>query len=337
MSPEAAVSVPGKAILLGEHAAVYGHPALVTAVDLRLTATAVATGDATIAIEGSGEFRTGPMPAAEAIVLSGGDEAPGNRLAYLACGAALAHAHAAAATGVALRIASGIPPGSGLGSSAALAVGVVAAVLAALGLRPSPGTVARIAKQVEARQHGRPSGVDVEAVLRGGTLWCRRTGEGTLHCEPLPPAPASLGRLELFHTGVPLESTGDMVAAVARLRERDPRRVNAAMGAIDAATREARDVLGGGGEADRSILPLLARAEAALEAIEVVPPHVARAIREIEAQGGAAKVSGAGGRARGAGLVLAMPPPGGTLHVPSEWTRLSCRLSAPGLLEDVAA
>ncbi|HJQ99744.1 MAG TPA: hypothetical protein VJ826_15625 [Candidatus Polarisedimenticolaceae bacterium] len=336
MSPEAAVSVPGKAILLGEHAAVYGHPALVTAVDLRLTAVAGATGDATIAIEGSPEFRTGPMPSAEAVTLSRGDEAPADRLAYLACGAALSHANAAAGTGISLRIASEIPPGSGLGSSAALSVGVVAAVFGALGLRTAPGTLARVAKQVEARQHGRPSGVDVEAVLRGGTLWCRRSADGTLECEPLTPAPASLGRLELFHTGVPLESTGEMVAAVARLREREPRRVSAAMGAIEAATREAREVLGAGG-AGHSFLPLIARAEAALEALEVVPPHVARAIRDIEAQGGAAKVSGAGGRTSGAGLVLVMPPPGGTLHVPSDWRRLSCRLSAPGLLEDVAA
>jgi mevalonate kinase len=337
MSPEAAVSVPGKAILLGEHAAVYGHPALVTAVDLRLTAAARATGDARITVSGPPEFRTGPMTAAEAIVLGRGTEAPADRLAYLACGVALSHANAPGGTGLDLRIASDIPAGSGLGSSAALAVGVVAAVFASLGLRVAPETIARVAKQVEARQHGRPSGVDVEAVIRGGTLWCRRSAEGTLECEPLAPSPGSLGRLQLFHTGVPLESTGEMVAAVARLRDREPRRVNAAMGAIDAATREAREALAAGGESDRSFLPLLARAEAALEALEVVPPHVARAIREIEAQGGTAKVSGAGGRARGAGLVLVLPPPGGTLRVPSDWTRLSCRLSAPGLFEDVAA
>src|SRR5262245_24818739 len=217
MSPEAAVSVPGKAILLGEHAAVYGYPALVTAVDLRLTVVAGATADGRITVDGSSEFRTGAMPAAEAMSLSRGTESPGNRLAYLACGAALAHADAPAGTGLSLRIASDIPPGSGLGSSAALSVGVVAAVFAALGLRGAADTIAEVAKRVEARQHGRPSGVDVEAVLRGGTLWCRRTAEGTLACTPLSAVQEGLERLELYHTGAPTESTGDMVAAVGLL------------------------------------------------------------------------------------------------------------------------
>jgi mevalonate kinase len=312
---------------------VYGHPALVTAVDLRLHCAARTTGDGRITVEGRSEFRTGAMPTAEAIRLSRGTEAPAGRLAYLACGAALVHVGTPSSEGLTLRLSSDIPAGSGLGSSAALSVGVVAAVFAALGHRAGPDVLARVAKQVEARQHGRPSGVDVEAVVRGGTLWCRRTPEGALDCAPLARASSELDVLELYHTGAPSESTGDMVASVARLRERDPGRAGAALEAIDAATREARQAL----ESGRDLRALLTRAEAALEALEVVPEHVARAIREIEAAGGAAKVSGAGGRAAGAGLVIVIPPPGEPARVPAGWKRLSCRLGAPGLLEDVAA
>jgi mevalonate kinase len=110
------------------------------------------------------------------------------------------------------------------------------------------------------------------------------------------------------------------------------------MEAIHAATREAREVIAAApeGEARARLIPLLARAEAALEALGVVPAHVAAAIRGIEAAGGAAKVSGAGGRAGGAGLVLVLPPETG-VPVPASWTRLACTLGAPGLREDVAA
>jgi mevalonate kinase len=130
-----------------------------------------------------------------------------------------------------------------------------------------------------------------------------------------------------------------MVATVRRLRERAPALVRDAFAAIDAATLEGRYALERGNR--EALVAVVRRAEAALETLEVVPTAVREAIRSIEAQGGAAKVSGAGGAiGPGAGLVLVVHPDPAwhERFVPARgWTAHRARLAAPGLRTEVAA
>jgi mevalonate kinase len=336
MSGEAAVSAPGKTILFGEHAAVYGHPALVAALDHRMTVTARATssGGGTVHLEIPSLHIVRTVPSTHVIhaVTEPGD------LAILAVmlGTADMEPHPA---GFHVRIESTIPSGAGFGSSAALAVAVVAACRRACGDDIAPDDIARLAVSIERHQHGRASGVDVQAVLRGGVLMCRRSDDGDVAREELPPAGRLLDAFRLFHTGAPNETTGAMVAAVRRLGEREPARVGAAFETIEAATRDGRDALvRGDGDA---LVPIVRRAEAALEAIGVVPPAVQKAIRAIEAEGGAAKISGAGGlTGAGAGLVLVVHPDPAwhdRFAAPAGWTAHHVRLGAQGLREELAA
>jgi mevalonate kinase len=336
MSGEAAVSAPGKTILFGEHAAVYGHPALVTALDHRMTVVAHASPsmrrgtlrleipsmklDRTIASTGSIDSVTEPGDLAVIAVKFGTASLGPNRCGF----------H--------LRIDSEIPTGSGFGSSAALAVAVVAACRRALNDDIAPEEIGQLALSVERCQHGNASGVDVQAVLRGGVLWCRRVND-VLECNELTEAGKRLDAFRLFHSGTPNETTGEMVAAVRRLLDREPVRVREAFAAIDAATREGCAALSRGDDA--AYVPIVLRAEAALEALDVVPQNVREAIRVIEAAGGAAKISGAGGRSGGgAGLVLvAHPDPAWHARFSEHagWTPHRVRLGAEGLRTEVAA
>lgn len=234
-------SAPGKLILLGEHAAVYGRPALVAAVDRRVRATferrpgttevdllLPALGltrrltwrqieDETEAArrrwqrwcdDGAAPYYGAPATPEGAVVIALGETA-------LAVGAA---------EGGTLEIRSDLPIGSGFGSSAALAASVAAACLAARGIEPRPRRVAPIALACERRCHGRPSGIDHTTVLDGGFLWFERDEDGLLAASPLEPLPGLLDRLRVFDSGRPRQTTGEVVAAVRRLAEaRAPR------------------------------------------------------------------------------------------------------------------
>jgi len=336
MSGEASVSVPGKTILFGEHAAVYGHAALVTALDHRMTVTVRVTGSgppstAHLEIPALGIDKTVSLPHDAKTVTEPGE---------LALLAVTIGAEGAGRAPAALRVGieSTIPTGSGFGSSAALAVAVVAACRRACGDEAGLDEIARLASAIESRQHGRSSGVDVQAVLRGGLLRCRRRDDGSLEHEELPSAPR-LDAFRLFHSGTPHESTGAMVAAVQRLQDREPARVREAFATIEAATAEGcRALLRGDAGA---LLDVVRSAEGALETIGVVPPDVRSAIRAIEARGGAAKISGAGGRTgAGAGLVLVVHPDPAwheRFVPPAGWTAHRVALGAPGLRLEAAA
>ncbi len=337
MSGEVSVSAPGKTILFGDHAAVYGHPALVAALDRRMTVTARATASserATLHLELPSLHieRTVAWTQAVDSVTEPGD------LAILAVTIGTAGLVRPPA-GFHVRIESAIPVGCGFGSSAALAVAVVAACRRACGDNLSPDEIGRLALSIERHQHGRPSGVDVEAVLRGGVLWCRRLHDGALERERLSAAPTWLEAFRLFHSGTPDETTGEMVVTVSRLLDREPARAREAFATIEAATRDGRVALERGDDAE--IVPIVRQAEAALETIGVVPGGVREAIRAIEAQGGAAKISGAGGlTGAGAGLVLVVHPDPAwheRFVPPAGWTAHRVRLGAEGLRAEVAA
>lgn len=335
------VSAPGKLILMGEHAAVYGRPALIAAIDLRLTArlSPLPGREVRLDLPGLGHLETtswddlrayaraarerwsryAEHPAPETFrEVRGEDPAHVVKIALgeTAESLGLPAAGTIGLDGAWLRIDSRLPIGSGFGSSAATATAVVAALLsfvAAPGEEPDAERITRLALEVERRQHGTPSGVDGATVLHGGVLWARRREAGDLEIEPVSVCSDVLRRLRVYDTGMPAEPTGAVVAAVRALRKRDPGRHERILDRMEAATRALRAELeSGSGDPDRDPdqpLHLIREHEACLEDLGVVPGEVRAVVRRVESEGGAAKISGAGSLSGpGAGSLLVYHP-----------------------------
>lgn len=200
----ARASAPGKVILFGEHAVVYGEPAVAVALSLRTEVTIRDTG-------GEGPHRVNGMPLNP------------HHHAYIK------DAVDALWKGPALdiRTDSRLPSASGLGSSAALSVATTGALLQLTG-RFSEELTAREAYNAEvSAQKGRGSPTDTStsshghAVLvdrekRAGYLWDIARGERRwyLHHLDMPPLTLVVG-----YTGQ-RGRTADEVAKVARFVKR---------------------------------------------------------------------------------------------------------------------
>ena len=148
---------PGKVILLGEHAVVYGHPALAAAISRGMRAWAVPSESTALEIpEG----------------ISAGHQAALER----------AFARAAKKTGhpkIAVHLESELPLSMGLGSSGALAVAVSRVLLEArTGQPPKTKAVEALAFEMEKEFHGTPSGVDHTTSARG-TMVLFKKGKAT--------------------------------------------------------------------------------------------------------------------------------------------------------------
>ena len=356
-------SAPGKLILLGEHAVVYRRPALVAAVDLRLTAVLRrrAGGAVHLSVPALGVQRQVSWPEIGAYTAAAGARwqawAGGDRTAgfsavrgddpahvpLLALGEAAAYLgerpaavrRGSALPGLHLSLRSELPAGSGFGSSAAAALAIVAGYLALRGAAAPAADLERLALEVERRQHGLPSGVDGATVLHGGVIWAERDDRGGLAFTPSPAGSPLLSRFAVYDSGAPAETTGEVVAAVRARSAAEPARYAALWDDLEAAARELRSLLASGVDDAAAAVGLLRRGAAALEAAGVVPAAVAERVRAIESAGGGAKISGAGSLAGpGAGCLLVVHPEPGRLaglSALADLRRLPVRLGAPGL------
>jgi mevalonate kinase len=201
----------GKVILLGEHAVVYGAPALAAGIErgARAEATTLAPGEASRLHLGGDIIAADPAST---------DDRARAFAALLAEGRAV--------DGVVVEATSELPAGGGLGSSAAIGVAIGRAV-AGLFDPVIEGEAAARAAAWERVFHGNPSGIDTAAAAIGGCF--RFTREHGAHpIEVATPLVLCIG------WSGSASSTRTMVEGLARLRERKPEMVDKSIAGITA-------------------------------------------------------------------------------------------------------
>jgi len=155
--PAITAQAPGKTILFGEHAVVYGFPAI--AVPLNCVQLKVSL----LGAPGrqSGAIRIFNRDSGEEFLLPDLPDQHPLRAALRVIADGLKVNHLPAAD---LTISSTIPVASGLGSSAALAVSLARVFSQFLGFNLPDSRVNELAYEIEKFQHGTPSGIDNSVV-----------------------------------------------------------------------------------------------------------------------------------------------------------------------------
>lgn len=206
----------GKVILLGEHAVVYGVPALCGALQGGVEVEASA-GRGALQVR---EWNLVTQTAAELLQVPDSDVAgiqPALAVAYRAILRSVLAASGRGDTTVPWDFSArfAIPTGAGLGSSAALSVALIRAIDNALQLHLTSAAVDAAAFLAEQVFHGSPSGLDHTVAQQGGFGLYRR-GQGLT---PIVGTPSL--RLIIGHTGRARDTKG-RVGRVAELFRQDP-------------------------------------------------------------------------------------------------------------------
>lgn len=262
-------SAPGKALLCGEYAVLDGAPAVVAAVDRRVTV--------------SWSDDSPPMPPEVEATLG---------LARARCG------HVPGALTVDASALRRKDIKLGLGSSAAAAAATAAAVFATHGKELEDPAVVRSVFECALEGHAsiapQGSGVDVAASALGGFLKFRR-GNG-VEVQPLA-APSGLC-IELVWTGHAAR-TSELVGKVLELRERAPADYSQHLARLSAAAQDFVDAFDEGSAAD--VIRVAASYAGAMAALgdaagaPIVEAQLGRATELASRFSGSAKPCGAGG------------------------------------------
>ncbi|OGT35732.1 MAG: hypothetical protein A3F11_05130 [Gammaproteobacteria bacterium RIFCSPHIGHO2_12_FULL_37_14] len=303
------VYAPGKLILSGEHAVVYGKPALAMAVNRYATATVTREILPRILFDLSDLAHRGHLSLGAVRNLKDrikrkyyrfiqGDFSIRDvlhkpfELAQFALSIVIESLNLSLPHGVKIHVQSDIPIGCGMGSSAATILSVMQAVSNHLQLSLSSESLFQLALEAEKMQHGYSSGLDLRISLQGGCLYVH--GQ-EVQARPLPKFP-----MYLVNTGTPLSTTGQCVEKVATYFK--SQQLGDEFAAVTNSMDEALQQ-----QSWQKMQMAIHENYKLLVTIGVVPAHVQHFIAEIAASGGAAKVCGAGaiaGNQAGAVLII---------------------------------
>jgi len=283
-------TAPGKVILFGEHAVVYGRPALaapVTGVQARAEVVDLPKHPAgKVRLEAPQMRMGGWLHALER-----------NERLVLAVGRALELLEARPAVALLVRLSSTLPVAAGLGSSAAVSVALLRGLSAHLDIPLTTERLSELSLELEKFFHGTPSGIDTSVIAFGKPVYFVR-GQVPVALQPAQPL-----HLVIADSGQPSE-TAAVVASVRAAHAKEPELYEQFFDAIGGIAREARERIETGQGAPLG--PLMDENHARLAEMGVSSDRLeglVAAARQAGAQG--AKLSGAG---RGGNIIALVTP-----------------------------
>jgi mevalonate kinase len=283
-------AAPGKIILFGEHAVVYGRPAIAAPV---IQVTAVATIEATA--PGTGLIITAP-DTGHTIQFTNG---PGDNPLATAARLTLAHLHRVQPPDARLTVSATIPLGRGLGSGAAISTAIVRVIADFLGKPLPPGDVSTLVYEVEKFYHGTPSGIDNTVIAYE---------QPVIFVKGRPIQRLAVARsftLVIADTGI-IAPTREVVGDLALRRQSDPARYDGYFDEVAALATQAKILIQEGIAPPTALGKLMNENQELLEKMGVSSPELDNLILTARQAGAlGAKLSGAG---RGGNMIALVEP-----------------------------
>ncbi|WP_163193053.1 mevalonate kinase [Clostridium thermarum] len=218
----AILEVHSKIILIGEHAVVYGYPAIALPFPLKVRCTI--------------EKTNGPIIFDSSFYKGKVDDLPVKIKGLGLCIEKTIQHLSQPFEGLKISIDSSIPLGRGLGSSAATAVALVRAIFSFYKQNLSERELFSLVEVAETCAHGKPSGIDMAAVSSEGPIWFRK-GEEKVYLKTGKPLYIVVG-----DTG----RVGDTRTAVENVRKKyllEPESVKRSLKSMERIADAAKDAL----------------------------------------------------------------------------------------------